>query len=38
MASQTPALDQANADLLAILPTVDRFVEVGCSTGALARA
>jgi tRNA A58 N-methylase Trm61 len=38
MASQTPAHDQANPDLLAILPTVDRLVEVGCSSGALARA
>lgn len=38
MASQTPAHDQANPDLLAILPAVERLVEVGCSTGALARA
>lgn len=35
---QTPAHDQANPDLLAILPAVERLVEVGCSRGALARA
>ena len=38
MASQTPAHDRPNEDLLAVLPAVDRLVEVGCSTGALARA
>lgn len=38
MAPQTPAHDRPNPDLLAILPVVDRLVEVGCSTGALARA
>lgn len=38
MTPQTPAHDIPNPDLLAILPVVDRLVEVGCSTGALARA
>lgn len=35
---QTPAHDLLNDDLLAILPVVERLVEVGCSTGALAQA
>ena len=35
---QTPAHDLVNPDLLATLPVVERFVEVGCSTGAMARA
>lgn len=34
---QTPAHDQANPDLLALMPAVSRVVEVGCSRGALAR-
>jgi|SRR5215831_1154842 len=35
---QTPMHDQYNADLLAILPkSAGRIVEVGCSSGALAR-
>ena len=38
MPAQTPAHDVANADLLALLPKVNRLVEVGCSSGALARA
>lgn len=38
MPAQTPAHDVPNPDLLAILPATDRLVEVGCSTGALARA
>ena len=38
MSAQTPPTDTPNADLLAILPQVERLVEVGCSTGALARA
>ena len=35
---QTPAHDQANPDLLAIIPEVKRIVEIGCSRGALAKA
>lgn len=38
MSAQTPPTNTPNSDLLAILPTVERLVEVGCSTGALARA
>jgi len=38
MPEQTPAHEIPNPDLLAALPRVDRLVEVGCSTGALARA
>ena len=38
MSEQTPAHEIPNPDLLAALPRVDRLVEVGCSTGALARA
>jgi SAM-dependent methyltransferase len=38
MLEQTPAHDIPNPELLAVLPAVDRLVEVGCSTGALARA
>lgn len=38
MTAQTFAHDSPNPDLLAILPAVDRLVEVGCSTGALASA
>ena len=38
MTAQTPAHDIPNPDLLAILPVVERLVEVGCSRGALARA
>ncbi|MEI6359646.1 MAG: methyltransferase domain-containing protein [Synechococcus sp. ELA619] len=38
MAAQTPAHDRANPDLLAVLPTADRLIEVGCSTGAMAQA
>jgi len=35
---QTPAHEQHNAELLALIPTtVQRIVEVGCSSGALAR-
>jgi SAM-dependent methyltransferase len=35
---QTPAQDHHNADLLALIPmSVRRIVEVGCSSGALAR-
>jgi tRNA G46 methylase TrmB len=35
---QTPAHDRPNPDLLAVMPTAERVVEVGCSRGALARA
>lgn len=35
---QTPAHDQPNPDLLAVMPPAARVVEVGCSRGALARA
>lgn len=38
MAAQTPAHARANIDLLAVLPNADRFIDVGCSTGAMARA
>ena len=38
MPEQTPAHEIPNPDLLAALPRVERLVEVGCSTGALARA
>ncbi len=31
MTAQTPAHDIFNPDLLAILPVVERLVEVGCS-------
>lgn len=34
----TPAHDHANPDLLAMMPAVDRVIEVGCSRGALASA
>ncbi|WP_277458203.1 class I SAM-dependent methyltransferase [Methylococcus capsulatus] len=38
MLKQTKAHDKHNADLLAILPlNAERIIEVGCSTGALAR-
>lgn len=37
MAAQTPAHDRANPDLLAVLPSADHLIEVGCSTGAMAR-
>lgn len=35
---QTPAHQHHNPDLLEILPSVARVVEVGCSSGALAKA
>jgi len=35
---QTPAHDLHNPDLLAMMPACQRIIEVGCSTGALARA
>jgi SAM-dependent methyltransferase len=34
----TPAHDHANPDLLAVMPSVERVIEVGCSRGALASA
>lgn len=36
--ASTPAHDHANADLLAVMPDVERVIEVGCSRGALAKA
>src|SRR4029078_10944302 len=39
MMKQTPAHDSYNADLLALIPKDSkRLVEVGCSSGALAKA
>jgi len=35
---QTPAHDCFNPDLLALMPACQRIIEVGCSTGALAKA
>lgn len=35
---QTPIHEHHNPDLLKVLPSVGRVVEVGCSSGALARA
>lgn len=35
---QTPAHDRANPDLLAVMPSANSVVEVGCSQGALAAA
>jgi SAM-dependent methyltransferase len=34
----TPAHDHANPDLLAVMPAMERVIEVGCSRGALASA
>ena len=36
--NQTPSHDHPNLDLLSILPKTNRIIEIGCSSGSLAKA